>query len=340
MTRVVGKGFLAGLTAGVLIATLGLPGVATAGPRARTVSACTLRPLPLPADLNGDARVVDPTGRFIAGTGYRIDGEDRQPLLLLWATRPGVWNQPRLTVVDVPATPQVESINRYGVAVGSAYVGDVYRPWRYVQGRLEWLPVPPVVANVSAQSINSRGDIVGSGAVEETETALPLLWPADRPGTVEVIDAPSNSGTTEIFDDGTIVGGTPVFGWVRHPDGTTDRLTVPGARWAWVYAARGNWAVGRFGTGSEDEESTLVRWDLRTGVAAAVHPALVSPQGVNSQGTVLGDPAVDHDGRLVTLPGAIPGVQIIIGWGIADDGLVVGSVNGGTRLLPARWTDC
>lgn len=339
MSRVAGKGLLAGLTAGVLVATLGLPGVATAGPQAPTVSACTLRPLPLPADLNGQARAVDPTGRFIAGPGYRIDGDDRQPLLLLWSTRPGVWNQPRLTVLEVQAEPQVESINRYGVAIGTAYVGDVHRPWRYVQGRLEWLPVPPVVANVSVHSINARGDIVGTGAVEETETALPLLWPADRPGTVEVIDAPSNSGAVEIFDDGTIVGGTAVFGWVRHPDGRTDRLAVSGARWAWVHAARGNWAVGRFGAGSEDEDSTGVRWDLRTGVATALHPSLVSPQDVNSQGTVLGDRIVDHGGRLVTLPGAVPGVKIIIGWQIADDGLVVGYVNG-SRLLPARWTDC
>ncbi|WP_435205026.1 hypothetical protein [Micromonospora sp. bgisy143] len=340
MTRISRNGFLAGLTAGILVATLGLPGVATAGPQARTVSACTLRPLPLPADLNGQARAVDPTGRFIAGPGYRIDGEDRQPLLLLWATRPGAWNQPRLTVVEFQTEPQVYGINRYGVAIGTAYVGDVYRPWRYVQGRLEWLPVPSVVANVSVHSINAGGDIVGTGAVEETETALPLLWPAGRPGTVEVIDAPSSSsGAVEIFDDGTIVGGTGVFGWVRHPDGRTDRLTVPGARWARVQAARGNWAVGRFGIGSEDEDSTLVRWDLRTGLANALHPALVSTQDVNSQGTVLGDRVVDHGDRLVSLPGAIPGVQTIIGWQIADDGLVVGYVNG-SRLLPVRWTDC
>ncbi|WP_422735700.1 hypothetical protein ACN263_18800 [Micromonospora sp. WMMD729] len=339
MTRISRIGFLAGLTAGILVATLGLPGVATAGPQARTVSACTLRPLPLPADLNGQARAVDPTGRFIAGPGYRVDGEDRQPLLLLWATRPGVWNQPRLTVVEFQTEPQVYGVNRYGVAIGTAYVGDVYRPWRYVQGRLEWLPVPPVVANVSVHSINARGDIVGAGAVEETETSLPLLWPADRPGTVEVIDVPPHYGAAEIFDGGTIVGGTGVSGWVRHPDATIDRFTVPGARWVYVYAARGNWAIGRFGIGSEDEDSTLVRWDLRTGVGTTLHPSLVSPQDVNSQGTVLGNRVVDHGDRLVTLPGVIPGVQTLIGWEIADDGLVVGYING-TRLLPARWTDC
>ncbi|MFG3558416.1 hypothetical protein ACGGAQ_28975 [Micromonospora sp. NPDC047557] len=146
------------------------------------------------------------------------------------------------------------------------------------------------------------------------------------------------------------VGGDPIeaqipqfaadgFGWVRHPDGRTDRLTAPGARWSGISAAQGTWAVGRIGTGSGDEDTALVRWDLRTDVAAAVHPALVSTQDVNSLGTVLGDRTVAHGDRLVALGGAIPDVQDPFGWGIADDGLVVGSVNG-SRLRPARWINC
>ncbi|MFE9191763.1 hypothetical protein ACFYL6_19355 [Micromonospora sp. NPDC007208] len=294
--------------------------------------------------MNGRALEVDPTGRFIAGVGYRIGDDDEQPLLLLWAGTlrrpgPGVWDEPRLTVVTTEAPGQVENINRYGVAVGNAVVDNVYRPWRYRNGRLEWLPVPPTVSNTSALGINSRGDIVGLGAVEETETTLPLLWPADRPGTVEVIDAPSNASAREILDDGTIIGTAGNFGWVRHPDARTDRLTAPGAQWSGISAAQGTWAVGRIGTGSEDGDSTLVRWDLRTGVASAVNPALVSTQDVNSRGTVLGDRAVDHGDRLVALGGAIPGVQDPFGWGIADNGLVVGSVNG-SRLRPARWINC
>ncbi|MFI6235513.1 hypothetical protein ACIBD9_18305 [Micromonospora sp. NPDC050784] len=344
MSRSVRKGFLVSLTAGALTATLGLPGVATAEPKRRPVPVCALRPLPLPADMNGRALAVDPTGRFIAGIGYRIDDDDTQPLLLLWAGTPrrpgpGVWDEPRLTVVTIEAPGQVENINRYGVAVGNAFVGNVYRPWRYRNGRLEWLPVLPTVSNTLALGINSRGDIVGHGAVEETETTLPLLWPADRPGTVEVIDAPSYASAREILDDGTIIGTAGSFGWVRHPDARTDRLTAPGAQWSGISAAQGTWAVGRIGTGSEGGDSTLVRWDLRTGVASAVNPALVSTQDVNSRGTVLGDRAVDHGDRLVALGGAIPGVQDSFGWGIADNGLIVGSVNG-SRLRPARWINC
>ncbi|MET8258431.1 hypothetical protein ACFYPG_01825 [Micromonospora sp. NPDC005553] len=294
--------------------------------------------------MTGRALTVDPTGRFIAGIGYRIDDDDTQPLLLLWAgpprrPGPGVGDEPRLTVVTIGALHQVENINRYGVAVGSAFVDNVYRPWRYRNGRLEWLPVLPTVSNTLALGINSRGDIVGLGAVEQTETTLPLLWPADRPGTVEVIDAPSNASAREILDDGTIIGTAGGFGWVRHPDARTDRLTAPGARWSGIVAARGTWAVGSIGTGSEDGDSALVRWDLRTGVASAVNPALVSTQDVNSRGSVLGDRVVDHGDRLVALGGAIPGVQIPIGWGIADNGVVVGSING-SRLRPVRWINC
>ncbi|MEU5786005.1 hypothetical protein [Micromonospora lupini] len=82
-----------------------------------------------------------------------------------------------------------------------------------------------------------------------------------------------------------------------------------------------------------------MRWDLRTGVASAVNPALVSTLDLNSRGTVLGDRAVDHGDRLVALSGAIPDVQDPFGWAIADNDLVVGSING-SRARPARWINC
>ncbi|WCN83246.1 hypothetical protein [Micromonospora sp. LH3U1] len=342
MTRIVRSRFLAGLTAGALTASLGLPGVATAAPKHRSAPVCALRSLPLPADMDGRAEAVDPTGRFVVGLGYRITDDDFQPLLLLWAappirSAPGVWNEPRLTVVAMGAAQEVRDINRYGVVVGNAVVDNSYRPWRYRNGHLEWLPVPTMVSGTWALGINARGDIVGQGAVEQTETTLALLWPADRPGTVEVIDAPAYASAREILDDGTIVGNAADFGWVRHPDARIDRLTAPGAQWSGVSAAQGTWVVGHIGTGGGD--SAMVRWDLRTGVATAVNPALVSMQGVNIRGTVLGDRAVDHGDRLVALGGAIPGVLDTFGWAIADNGLVVGSTNG-SRLRPARWTNC
>lgn len=224
MTRTVRSRVLAGIAVGALAATLGLPGVAAAATTHRTASVCALHPLPLPADMVGRAVEVDPTGRFVAGLGYRITGDVWQPLMLLWTVpplhpRPGVWNEPRLTVVPTAVDHIPSSINRYGVVVGSASVDNVYRPWRYSNGHFEWLPAPTTVSGTWAVAINSRGDVVGYGAVEETETTIPLLWPADRPGTVEVIDSPPVTGAEEILDDGTIVGTAGGFGWVRHPDG-------------------------------------------------------------------------------------------------------------------------
>ncbi|MGC5380374.1 hypothetical protein ACPXB1_18060 [Micromonospora sp. DT68] len=344
MTRTVRSRVLAGMAVGALTATLGLPGVAAAATTPRTASVCALHPLPLPADMVGRAVEVDPTGRFVAGLGYRITDDGWQPLLLLWTVpplhpRPGVWNEPRLTVVPMAAELSLGGINRYGVVVGTAYVDNVHRPWRYSNGHLEWLPAPTTVSGTWPRGINSRGDIIGQGAVEETETTLPLLWPVDRPGTVEVIDSPPVTAAQEIFDDGTIVGTAGDFGWVRHPDGTTDRLTAPGARWSGVWAAQGTWAVGRIGSSDDREDGTWVRWDLRTGVANAVNLERGTTEDVNARGAVLTGYTVIHGDRLVTLDGAVPDVRLIFGWAIADNGLVVGSTND-SRLRPASWTDC
>ncbi|MDH6461946.1 putative membrane protein [Micromonospora sp. A200] len=337
MTRTIPNSLLAGLTAGVLTATLGAPGVATAATGPRSATLCTSRPLPMPADVtHGEARAIDPTGRFIAGRGLRITGDVREELLLLW-------DGPRVTVVPSDPSRRLAAVNRYGVVVGSAFVDGTFRPWRYRYGRLEWLPVPATVSGTWPLGINARGDIVGQGSVEETETALPLLWPADRPGTVEVVDAPADSAAQEILDNGTIVGTAGASGgatgptaWVRWPDGRIDRLTAPGMTGTWIRAAQGDWAVG--GAGPEGDQ-TPMRWNLHSGSAVPVHPGLPSVQDVNARGTVLGDRAVDRGDRLVPLPGTVPGAVIIMAWAIADNGTIVGSVNG-ARLRPMRWNGC
>ncbi|MEH1168517.1 hypothetical protein V6V47_24335 [Micromonospora sp. CPCC 205539] len=341
---------VAGLTTGVLAVALGPPvATAAAPPPRKPIRVCALLPLPLPADMNGRALAVDPTGRYIAGLGYRVTDDDQHPLLLLWDAAPlhhgpGAWNQPHLTIVATDAAQVLHDINRHGVVIGGGLVDNVHKPWRYRDGQLEWLPTL-TDTTTSAVGINSRGDIVGSVAVEETETTLPLLWPADRPGTVDVIGAPPNSGAGEILDDGTIVGGSggssnsTAFGWVRRPDGRIDRLTAPGTRWTAATAAAGTWAAGPVGTGPAEEDVAVMRWNLRTGVPIPANPTLRYVQDVNARGTILGDRAVDHDGRLVALAGALPNPLNSIAWAIADDGLVVGSTND-SRWRPARWINC
>ncbi|MEU5941431.1 hypothetical protein ABZ807_20115 [Micromonospora sp. NPDC047548] len=334
MTPTIPHRFLAGPAAGILTAALVAPGVATAATRPHSATLCTSRPLPMPADVtHGEARAIDPVGRFIAGRGLRVTGDVSEELLLLW-------DGPRVTVVPSDPSRRVAAVNRYGVVVGSAFVDGTYRPWRYRDGRWEWLPVPATVSGTWPLGINARGDVVGHGSVEESESALPLLWPVDRPGTVEAVDGVATGVAKEIFDDGTIVGtsagATTLTAWVRRPDGRIDSLTAPGTTRTWVQAAQGDWAVG--GAGPEGDQ-TPMRWNLRTGSPVPVHPGLPAVQDVNARGTVLGDRAVDRDGRLVPLPGTVPGAVNIAAWAIADNGTIVGSRHG-SALRPVRWTGC
>ncbi|SCF27769.1 hypothetical protein GA0074696_4019 [Micromonospora purpureochromogenes] len=334
MTRTIPNSLLASLTAGVLTATLGAPGVATAATRPRSATLCTSRPLPMPADVtHGEAWAIDPVGRFVAGRGLRVTGNGSEELLLLW-------DGPRVSVLPADPSRRVAAVNRYGVVVGSAFVDGAYRPWRYRGGRWEWLPVPATVSQAWPAGINARGDVVGHGSVEESESALPLLWPVDRPGTVEAVGGVATGAAQEIFDDGTIVGtsagATTLTAWVRRPDGRIDPLTAPGTTRTWLRAAQGDWAVGGAGPA---EDQAPIRWNLRTGAPLPVHPGLLAVRDVNARGAVLGDRAVDRDGRLVPLPGAVPGAVTVNAWAIADNGTIVGSLNGST-LRPVRWTGC
>ncbi|WP_432906754.1 hypothetical protein ACQP1S_13460 [Micromonospora matsumotoense] len=333
---------LAGAAVGLLTAALGLPGVAVAGPRGDSVRLCALHPLPLPAEVTeGKAEAVDPANRFIAGTGIRTTDGVREPMLLLW-------HGSRVTALPTPLAQEVTGVNTAGVVVGNGFVDGTYRPWRYQDGQFTVLPVPGTVSNVWTAAINARGDIVGDGAVEATESVLPLRWPADRPGTVETIDPPANGGADAVLDDGSVVGtsvapgGPPDYaGWVRRPDGGIRWLTVPGKPRSWATAARGNWAAGGADDTPDEGDGTPHRWDLRTGTATPVHPAVGwQINGVTTSGVVLGNAAVGHGDQVTPLPGRGGSVGSLRGASIADDGTVVGWIAGGPFSSPVRWTGC
>ncbi|WFE93345.1 hypothetical protein [Micromonospora sp. WMMD987] len=329
---------LAGATVGLLAAVLGLPGAALAGPRGTDTRLCAIHPLPLPTGVAlGRAQAVDPTGRFVAGIGSRVvDGVWEQVLLL--------WRGGRVTAVDTALAEQVVGVNASGVVVGNAFITARPQPWRYQDGRPTDLVVPGSVSGAWVTGINGRGDIVGFGAVEATENAIVLRWPADRPGAVEVVDVLPDATATAVLDDGTILGygreslgASSYVGWMLRPDGRLTLLTMPGRRSAYVSAARGGWAVG--GAGDDGEEGFApVRWDLRTGATTMLDPTAGSVEGVTPDGVVLGSWAVWRDGRLTPLPSA-DDVSSLGSEAIADNGTVVGWTNTG-RLTPARWTGC
>ncbi|MFC8616483.1 hypothetical protein ACFT9M_08715 [Micromonospora purpureochromogenes] len=327
MTHLARRRMLAAATAGLLSAALGVAAApATAAPR--TASACKLSTLPYPADVyRADAQAIDRTGRFIAGTALRVGEEDNQLLLL-------VWKRGRLTTIESPLADTVADVNTAGTVVGHGWVDAKIRPWILRDGAVTLLPSPPGGALPTA--INGAGDIVGYGVESDTGRNFPLRWPAARPGTFEVLDAPAGAMPQGITEDGTIVGTAGDFaastGWVRYPDGRLQSLTVPGARSTDVDAAQGHWAIGRVSLGGANQ--VRVRWDLRDGSWSRLADELPWLVDVNKRGTVVGGDRIARGGTSRLLPGARVGTRAI-----SDTGTVVGFRNDG-RLTPVRWTGC
>ncbi|TDB81671.1 hypothetical protein [Micromonospora sp. KC721] len=295
---------LTAAVAGLLSASFAVAasGAATAAPR--SASACNLISLPFPADAyRGEADAVDPTGRFVAGTGLRIE-EDGNQLLLL------VWDRGRLTTIESSLAGSVADVNARGVVVGNGAITGRSRPWAYRNGTLELLPAPP--GYVMAEAINKAGDIVGFVQEVDTGRTSPLRWPAARPGTYEMLDAPADAAAAGITQDGTIVGYAGEFGawtsWVRRPDGRVETLTVPGARWTQVHTAQGHWAIGLVDLGGQS--SVRVRWDLRNGSWSRIPDKLAWVTDVNARGTVIGDEVVARGTATRILPGSGEGVNV------------------------------
>ncbi|MBM0234396.1 hypothetical protein JNW91_22690 [Micromonospora sp. STR1_7] len=330
MTRIARRRILGGVAAGLLATSLGaaVSGTATAAP----VGACTISTLPYPTGTyRAEANAVDPTGRFVAGAALRVSDNGNQNLLL-------VWDRNRLTTIESSLVTDVIDVNAGGVVVGNGWVDGIGQPWRYRDGRVEQLPVVPS-AGIFVTAINKAGDIVGHGSDVATGENFALRWPAARPGTVEVLDAPAGAAAQGITANGTIVGNAGEWGswsaWVRRPNGRIDALGAPGARTAVVVAAAGHWAVGQVDLGGTS--LPYVRWDLRDGSYTAVDGQLGWVTDVNNNGVVVGGDRVARGATSRVLPG---GDGAAIGArSISDTGTIVGFRND-DRVTPVRWTGC
>ncbi|MEV4482979.1 hypothetical protein [Micromonospora coxensis] len=334
MTHLARRMTLAAAVAGLLSTSLGVAGSGAASAAPRPGRACTVTTLPFPTDVyRAEASAVDPTGRFVAGTALRR-GEESNHLFLL------VWRQGRLTTVESPLVDSVADVNSHGVVVGNGWAEGRSRPWVYRKGKFELLPSP--FRSAGATAINAAGDIVGSGEEAGTGRQVALRWPAARPGTVEVLDAPATAWAQGVTRNGTVVGTSGSWetarwaGWVRYPDGRRESLTVPGARSVNVYAAQGHWAVGRVELAGSDQ--MRVRWDLRDRSWIRLSDELPWVTDVNARGVTVGGDRVVRGGDSRVLPGG--GDRIGVGArAIADTGAIVGFRNDG-RVTPVRWTGC
>ncbi|MGV9211170.1 hypothetical protein ACTFTM_04825 [Micromonospora sp. RB23] len=338
MTHTARHRMLAGTATGLLAASLGiaLSSPATASPARTTARACTISTLPYPTDTyRADATAIDPSGRFVAGTALRVGASDNQYLMLLWDGQ-------QLTEIPAPGRNEVEpaDINESGVVIGNGWSENgIAQPWRYRDGRFEQLPTLPS-SGISVTAINKAGDIVGIGSDIVPGEYVGLRWPADRPGTVEVLQAPANARPQGITPNGTIVGSAGEFAnwtaWVRRPNGRIKPLVFPGAESTEIHAAAGHWAVGRVSL--SNAQAAMVRWDVRDGSYTTLDPQLGLLNDVNAKGVVVGGDRVARGATSQVLPGG--GERVGLGArSIADTGTIVGFRNA-DRVTPVRWTGC
>ncbi|WP_330439713.1 hypothetical protein OHB44_04595 [Micromonospora sp. NBC_00821] len=339
MNRSIRRRMLAATATGLLATSLGVAvsATATAAPGGATPRTCKISTLPYPTDTyRADANAVDPTGRYVAGTALRVGGTDNQYLLLFWDGQ-------RVTELESEASATPVDINADGVVIGNGSAETGYgQPWRYRDGKLEQLPVLPSTATY-VSAINDAGDIVGHGSDIVSGEIVALRWPAARPGTVEVLDAPVDAQAGGITDNGTIVGSAGPFGdwnsWVRRPNGRIDALTFPGAEWSTAGEAAGRWAIGQVWLGGATS-SSRVRWDLRNGSHTLLDQEMPALTGVNAKGAVVGGDRVARGATSRVLPGGGEGV-VVGARSISNSGTIVGFRNVlADRLTPVRWTGC
>lgn len=337
MTYTARRRMLAGTAAGLLTASLGvaLSSTATAAPARTTASACAISTLPYPTDTyRAEADAIDPSGRFVVGSALRVLDTGNQYVLLFWDGQ-------QLTETEMPGSNGVSpvDVNESGIVIGNGWAENgMGRPWTYRDGQFEQLPVLSSTYTV-VTAINSAGDIVGYGTDIVPGEYSALRWPAARPGTVEVLDAPLNAQPVGVTANGTIVGYAGTIGdwtgWVRRPNGKVKPLAVPGGGSTTVSAAAGRWAVGDVWL--DGSTPAKVRWDLRNGSYTFLDQE-VWPDDVNAKGVVIGGDRVARGGTSQVLPGG--GTRINIGArSIADTGDIVGFRNA-DRVTPVRWTGC
>src|SRR5262249_7167687 len=141
---------------------------------------------------------------------------------------PVLWSEGQAK--QLPAmTGRSVAVNASGLIVGyDTDESDHYVGWTYLNGKKTTLAKLAGYSWTVPAAVNARGDVAGRAMGDALDKTAPVVWPADRPGTVRRLTVPPGVGypgvidshATDIGDDGTVVGsvrGVPMR-WL--PDGT------------------------------------------------------------------------------------------------------------------------
>ncbi len=319
------------------------PGQLPSGP----VADCTFDVVQVPAGSQARAVAVDPAGQTVVGTIYTAQ----------WQGNAVRFEDGR--IVPYPgATGNAVAISADGLLVGYDEVDQESHTlaWTYRDGKKTMLAKLDGFLYTVAEAVNARGDVVGAAMGDALDDTVPVIWPAETPGTVRRLAVPAGFGeprTTDsravgVSDDGTVVGsahGAPIR-WA--PDGTPSALPVPaGYRHARPAALRGHYVYGSVNVVAE-HRNAAVRWDLTDGTMKVLDgvPENVTDGTPGGWSLTTGDdsrqPArVTPDGDAESLPrpqsgSAATGMDVFAS-SISDDGATIAGTTGGAKPRPVIW---
>ena len=203
---------------------------------------------------------------------------------------------------------ELNDVNASGVAVGSyrerrpGAEFPVNHAVRHTGGHFERLPDPPGYTNTKALAINARGDILGAvGETEANGVNNTVVWPADAPGTEQVLDpSPLWQVQGGINDDGTVAAavfdwstGGHLAGYVLPWGGSAVRMASPVASGDVIPAA----VTTRRIAGTAGYDGAFL-WHLDGSVDRAL-PELRTVAAMNTAGAIVGEAG---DGSTLFLP--------------------------------------
>ncbi|MDP9795462.1 hypothetical protein J2S43_003974 [Catenuloplanes nepalensis] len=321
-----------------MLATAGLVGAvaltatpATAAPAEGAAGKCRISYLPVPDGADRYGVVIaggDVTGRYAVGSvTYGFNTEQ-----VIW----------RNGAVSMPSLPFGEGtladVNSSGVAVGYGLTmnyDSVPVSWSEATGLRE-LTVPEEGWSGQAAAINSRGDIAGTvyDRNDYDGTQVAVVWPADAPGTVEVMPADGPHYAADIDEDGTVLAHAGSFVWSPGAsavwDRTGDEVQQLGER-SFASQISGGYVLRSRDT---DEGTRYVVQDL-DGASRDVRHLEISA-ALNRHGDVAGQGTVIERRNGSTIPLQLPAGTVAWVTALSDTGTAYGTAAG----LPAMWQNC
>jgi uncharacterized membrane protein len=296
---------------------------------------CRAVALPAPAGTLSTVTGGDPSGRYLVGQVTYPDVPRQAGAL---------WRHGRYSEIDASSLQNVQvnyhDVNRNGVVAGermtdhNTFHTDAFT---YHAGTFTLLPALRAGESTEALGINARGDVVGNSIGNGT---TPVVWPADRPGTVRALPLPDGQPASGralgIDEDGAVVGhlapyppGTPYL-WPAR--GTPHPLPLPSGSVGGdaVAIQRGMVAGNVYDPATNATAPTL--WHLRAGGVMLFTAVSTGALSVNRWGTIGAVGALVHaNGRVSTVDGRVTTV--------ADTGVAAGST-GEFDGQAVRWFGC